>query len=505
MKILILFLLTLYSLQANSNCNDSLFTFDISSSNSKVRVSDIVNNLSQKCSFSVKIRDGEAKRIINKNLYLVHIKDYTLEDMFDFLFAQNNLFYKYDEKRDVLTISYLQTRTFDIDYVNLSEQTTESVKTITVGSDSGMSNQNNGQNGMNGGGSYSSGGMNGSNGSNGNGGSGSNTDSTTVTSKSEFKFWSKLSKEIDTILSRDGDRKQIKSKSIINRTAGIVTITGTKDQIKRISAYLDKIKSRIHKQVILETKLIELTYADKHTTGVDWSKLDFSIKGDLGEIWANGSRSSATSFAYNFSMDGLVSFLKTYGNVHVLSTPKILTLNNQAAVINVGKQINYRYQSGSLSTVTTGQSTSNTYVMNSVFIGLTLNIVPEITDDGFIILRINPVVSRMDDDQKKVTDKDGVRIMPPDIKIKQLSSIVKAKDGTHVVIGGLVSNTTKNINKGVPILEDVPIFGLLFHSTSKETYRTELIVVITPKIIRNDNFPSIDRVEKILDGVLDEQ
>ena len=197
-------------------------------------------------------------------------------------------------------------------------------------------------------------------------------------------------------------------------------------------------------------------------------------------------------------MDGLISFLKTYGNVHVLSTPKILTLNNQAAVINVGKQINYRYQSGSLNTITTGQSTSNTYVMSSVFIGLTLNIVPEITDDGFIILRVNPVVSRLDDDQKTVTDAQGVRIMPPDIKIKQLSSIVKAKDGTHVVIGGLVSNTKKDVKSGVPILEDIPIFGMLFHSTSKETYRTELIVVITPKIIKNDDFPSIDRVEDIL-------
>jgi len=499
MRLLLLFLLIFYSLQADSSCHDSLFTFNISDSNSKVRVLDIVDNLSRECSFSVKIKDKEAKKILNKNLYLVHIKDYTLDNMFDFLFTQNNLFYKYNEKRDVLTISYLQTRTFEIDYVNLSEQTTESVKTITVGSDSGV-NSSNGSN------SGSSSGSTGSNGANGNGnssGSG-NTDSTTVTTKSEFKFWSKLSKEIDAILSRDGDKRKIKSKSIINRTAGIVTITGTKDQIERVSRYLDKVKSRIHKQVILETKLIELTYANKQTTGVDWSKLNFSIKGNFGESWTNGVESKATSFAYNFSMDGLVNFLKTYGDVHVLSTPKILTLNNQAAVINVGKQINYRYQSGSLSTVTTGQSTSNIYVMNSVFIGLTLNIVPEITDDGFIILRVNPVVSRLDDDQKKVTDAQGVRIMPPDIKIKQLSSIVKAKDGSHVVIGGLVSNTKKNIENGVPVLGDIPLFGLLFHSTTEETYRTELIVVITPKIIKHDKFPSIKRVEEILDGTLDE-
>jgi len=502
MKFLVLLLFLLQTIQANqlSQCEDALFSFNIAGSSSNVTVMDIVDNLSEKCAFSVKIKDKEAKKILHKNLEYVHISDYTLEYMFDFLLSQNNLFYRYNEKREVLTISYLETRTFVVDYVNLSEQTTESVKTITVGSDSGGSNQDNNSNGSSSSSSYSSGSSGSQQGQSGTG----NTDNTIITSKSEFKFWNKLSEEIDTILSRDGDIRRIESKSIVNRTAGIITITGTKDQIERISNYLDKVTDRIHKQVILETQLFELTYANSQSTGIDWSKLDFQISGEMGKSW--GGVALPNQYSYKLSMDGVLDFLNRYGKVHTLSTPKILTLNNQPAVINVGKQINYRYQSGSLSTVTTGQSTSNVYIMSSVFIGLTLNIIPEITDDGYVILRINPVVSEIDDDSDSaaVVDEQGVRIMPPDIKIKQLSSIVKAKDGNRVIIGGLVSESTKNRDTDVSLLGEIPLFGNLFKSKTEAKYRSELIVVITPRIIKNNSFPSIERVEKLLNGELNE-
>lgn len=502
MKLLLILLFTFFTLEAKNNCEESLFTFDVPRDNSNINVLNIIDNLATQCSFSVKIKDKETKKILNKKLSLVHINDYTLEHMFDFMLTQNNLFYVYNKKRHVLTISYLQTRTFVVDYVNLSEQTTESIKTITVGS--ADSNSNNDQSGGITGGNSSSSGNNGNN--NGNSGSTGNTDNTIITTKSEFKFWDNLSEEIDTILSRDGDIRKIKSKSIINRSAGIITITGTHNQIDRISKYLEKVTSRIHKQVILETKLFELTYANSESTGVNWSKLDLELKGSIGKSWLGGDTLDTNLFSYQLSMDGVLNFLNKYGKVNTLSTPKILTLNNQPAVINVGKQINYRYESGTLSTATTGQATSNTYIMSSVFIGLTLNIVPEITDDGYVILRINPVVSAVDEDSESddVVDDQGVRIMPPDIRIKQLSSIVKARDGDRVVIGGLVSDSTQDLDTSVPLLGSIPGFGNLFKSTDKTKYRTELIIVITPKIIVNNNFPSIDKIEKLLDGSTDE-
>ncbi len=488
-------------------CEDTLFSFDVSENEDSVRIIDILENVAHECGFSVIISDSDAKELLQRKLFLVHIQDYTLENLFDFLFSRNNMFYRFDSEKYLLTLSYLETRSFVIDYVNLNEQVTESTKTITVGTASNTQNNSYGGNGGYGNAMTGGGDANSQQG-------GSNSDYTTVKSNTKFEFWEKLTNEIDVILSRDEDRRQIKSKSIINRDAGIVTITGTKSQIERVSSYLERLRDRLHKQVLLETKIFELRYKDSNSTGVDWSKFQLELGGKVSNSLSGDKYGSFTApsytFNYNFSMEGLIDFLDRYGDVNVLSTPKILTLNNQPAVINVGNQINYRYESGSVSATNVGSSTTNTYIMSSVFVGLTLNIVPEITDDGFVILRINPVVSEeLNQDEgltistsAKTLASDSVRTMPPDIKIKQLSSIVKAKDGARVLIGGLVSTRNYQENSSVPILGAIPILGGLFRHSGIETDKVELIIVVTPKIIRHNEFPSIDTVEKRLDGAL---
>jgi general secretion pathway protein D len=199
--------------------------------------------------------------------------------------------------------------------------------------------------------------------------------------------------------------------------------------------------------------------------------------------------------------------------VHTISNPKVMTLNNQPAVINVGDQINYKYQTGAITTTTTGNPVgTNTYTIGSVFVGLTLNIVPEVTDDGFIILKINPVFSEpiqqnegldynaIGDDgndfapinPEDPTATSTVRQMPPDVKIKQLTSIVKVKNGNKVVIGGLISKRVINANTKVPLLGDIPLLGRAFHHTGTEVQKVELIVVITPRIVDGTEVPTID-------------
>jgi len=498
LRILFLLIITFNLLFSQDNCRDDLFSFNITQSNNNVKILDIIENLAYECKFSVKINDKQTKKLLKNKFYLVNIDSYTLDNMFDFLFTQNNMFYDYDKNKKILTISYIQTHSFVIDYVNLSEHTTESVKTITVGAASGTQSS----------GSSSSSSSSSSGGSSGGSNSSGNSDNTTITTKSQFQFWNKLGQEIDDILSRDNDVR-IKSKSIINREAGVITITGTQNQISRISTYLKKIRQRLHKQVMLETKIFELTYAKSDSTGVDWSKFDLSLSGDVGKMWGDNSGSTQKSFAYDFSMNGLIDFLNKYGKINVLSTPKILTLNNQPAIINIGEQFNYRYQSGSLNTANATTSATNTYEMNSVFVGLTLNIVPEITDNDYVILRVNPVVSEKIDtettlasDNGDVYDSEGVRIMPPDIRIKQLSSIVKAKDGNRVIVGGLISTIKKTTNNDIPLLGDIPGVGWLFKNKSHSKYKTELIIVITPKIIKDVSFPSLDSVEKQLNKAI---
>jgi len=489
MKYIILLLLSFNILLASTkSCDDTLFSFGVNGTSQGVRILDIVENVAHQCQFSVMIKDDKTKDILNQKLFIVHIKDYTLDAMFDYLFSKHNMFFEYDDNKKLLKISYLQTRSFMVDYVNFTEQSTESTKSISIGASSSTSTTS-------------------SDTTTSSGGSGGNSDNTVVTAKSQFIFWDKLASEIDSILLRDGDsNKKIGSRAIINREAGIVTITGTKNQINRISSYLEKIKDRLHKQVVLETKLIEVSYSKSSSTGIDWSKFSMQLKGSVGQLWSSNGNSNSNSFSYDFSIDGLLSFLKKQGTVNLLSTPKVMTLNNQPAVINVGQQINYRYQNGTLTTASAVASSTNTYEINSVFVGLTLNVVPEITDDGFIILRVNPVVSEQDltNPDNNIVDTNGVRIMPPDIKIKQISSIIKVKNGKHVVIGGLVSVSKSSVTHKVPLLGDIPVLGWLFKNKTDENLKTELIIVITPKIINNDNFPSIGKVENLIDGTLNE-
>ena len=487
-------------LHANDDCQNKLFSFSTDAPGQSVTILDIVRNLADTCQFSVMFADKEAEKVVRTPLRMVHIHDYTLDEMFEFLFAEHNMFHRFDPHRRILTISYVETRSFHIDYVNLSELKTESVKSITVGASN--NNLNSGYGGY-GGGTYTAnvGGAYGT--ENG----GDNSDYTTIKTVTEFKFWDNFKQQIDAILQRDEDAHTVKSKSLINKEAGIVTVTGTKRQIERVRRYIDHVTGRLHKQIMLEANLIELRYADKNTTGVDWGRFDLKLRG-IARKGGAFLLPDSYKLGYQFTMDGLLDFLQHYGDVRAISNPKVMTLNNQPAVINVGDQINYKYQTGAITTTTTGNPVgTNTYTIGSVFVGLTLNIVPEVTDDGFIILKINPVFSEpIQQNAELGTDipvqptqpdegegnAQPVREMPPDVKIKQLTSIVKVKDGHKVVVGGLIGKRTIVSNTKVPLLGDIPLLGRAFHHTGSETQRVELIVVITPHIVDGTEVPTID-------------
>ncbi len=484
-----------------ADCTEKLFSFD-TTEGAGVKIYNIASELADTCRFSILYKDKEVKRKVrHTSLGIVHIKDYTLDDMFKFLFGDHNIFYRYDLEKRVLELSYIQTRSFHIDYVNLTQMKTESVKSITVGTSELGSITSTSSNGIGGGRR--------TNNANGTVGSGDNTDQTTVLSVTEFKFWDHFKAQIDAILQRDEDSHAVRSKALVNREAGIVTVTGTRRQIERVAGYIRQISNRLHKQVLLEANLIELRYADQNSTGIDWSRFDMRFRG-LARKGGTFLLPDGYRLGYQFTMDGLLQFLRKFGDVHTISNPKVMTLNNQPAVINVGDQINYRYQTGSVSNYNNGASATNTYELGSVFVGLTLIVVPEVTDDGYVILRVNPVISeRLDDsgmilypdypDEKsdfqalqKSQGPSSDRSMPPDVKIKQLTSIVKVKNGHKVVIGGLISKRLIHDNNAVPILSDIPILGRAFHHSQTKAQKVELIVVITPRIVDGRGMPSID-------------
>ncbi len=502
-KIFFLFLF-LFPLLHAAECENKRFSLSAyQNRGSALTLMDLVRDVAQTCHLSIVFEDQRAREHLSQPLDMVNIQDYTIPELFTFIFDDHNLFYDYDQAKGIVRVSYTKTVNFNVDYINMSELKTETVKSISVGA-SGSST---------GGSSSTSGGStSGSSGSSSStsGGSGSNNDLTTVTATATFTFWEQLQSQLQQILQVDDAYNESLNKIMVNRDAAVLTVTGTKRQIAEVKLYLDKLKSRMHAQVLLEAHLIELTYTDYSSIGVNWSKFNISFEGKMSNYvnstaYANsnngltplGRSGPLYSFGMNFDPAGLINFLKTYGDVEVLSNPKILTLSNQPAVINVGEQLSYLYQNGSIASANTQTAATTTNTLGSVFIGLTLNIIPEVTEDDYIIMRINPVTSELlNDSQLNTTAQTStastVRTLPPDTRVKQMTSIVKVKDAQKVLIGGLIERKTIKDNSKVPLVGDIPLFGRLFHNTTDTVRKSELFILITPTLIKQDVFPSID-------------
>ncbi|BCD68672.1 type II secretion system protein GspD [Nitratiruptor sp. YY09-18] len=474
------------------DCDTKLFSLKAMSDNGRgITINSVLKDIAATCNISIIFEDPKARIKVHKSLDYVNIKDYTLEELFDFILGENNLFYNYNPRKHILKVAYYKTKNFNIDYINLSSLTSESKKMVILGTTSGSD-------------TYGSGGIGSGNGSGGTTGTTGNEESsaytndyTTITTKSQFTFWQSLHKQLETLLIGVSGRRDFKI--FINQDASLVTVTGTKKELEAVKRFLDKLADRMHKQVLIEAKIIEVKYKDEQTLGIDWSKFNLTLTGSREGYKTRADGVSVSNLAhpnyfigYNFSMQGLFDFLKKYGDVKVLSNPKILTLNNQPAIINVGDQLSYRYETSGTTNIQSGSTVgTQTYAIGQSFIGVTLYVIPEITDNNQIIMKVNPVSSELIHADE---NNQSMRVLPPDVKIKQLTSIVKVRDGQKILIGGLVSKNYNNDHTKVPLLGDVPIIGRIFHSTKRVQKRSELFILLVPKIIKEHNVPTIDDV-----------
>jgi general secretion pathway protein D len=466
MKIkLVLFLLVFLITSAFSNCENKFFSFNVKNGN--INSLNILENVTDTCKMTMIFEDKFVLPMLQKKLNYVNVKDFSLHELLNMLLSDRNLFYSMDKNQKVLKISYLKTKSYYIDYVSFTKKTSTTNKTIKTGSTSS--------------------------------GGGGGEDSTTMDFTSDFQFWTKIQSEINSILSRNADENS-NSKAILNQDAGMLTVTGNKKQLDSVKRYVTTMMKRLHKEILIEAKLIEVTYDDSKTDGVDWSKFQLGISGSsdatrqrTAGILTRGFREPNYLIGYNFSIDGLISFLKTQGDVKIVSNPKVMTLNNQSAVINVGTEVNYRYDDGSSTTISNGTTTTTpSYTTDSTFVGVTLDITPQVTNDNFIMLKINPIVSEI---SKEHIDANGVPFLAPDIKIKQLSSIVKVKDGNKVLIGGLINKNEKITNTSVPLLSSIPFIGNAFKSKAKVITNSELIIVLIPHIVDVNKKPSLSEFD----------
>lgn len=524
-----------------ADCTYELFNI---SSVKGTTVGEFIDQLSDECGMSLIVTDEQAEGVLKKPMNKTFLKNLTINEVLDLIIKENNL--QYTLQNNILKISYLTTKTYNVDYIASGRRGTGSTN-IRLSSNSGTAA-----------GASNTTGSSGTTGTTGSSGSNSNVKSNSASSESgtnistvdEVKFWDNLEQEVNNILSRPeddykqkkaeitSDSKDTKSDQIdeihniyINKSAGLVTVTGTGKQIQRLDAYMDDLQKKMQTQVLIDVKMYSVVFNDGSTTGIDWSqiynlqnfkigfnRIDFQnvdtftdtkiTKGTTGDQpeasrttgsltspsieWApiSGARDAVatTSKMFNISnsisINNLIMFLKSQGDVYAISNPKILTLNNQPALITAGTELFYKtINTSTLAGGTTGTQ-AQTEIISSVFSGVLLDITPEISKDGTITLRINPSVSET---ASTLSADNSTRTMPPDLSRRQISTVVTVKDGNRIVLGGLINRKSSNTSTKLPLLGDIPFLGYLFKQDGMTEKVEELVIIIEPHIVKKEN------------------
>ncbi len=461
------------------DCSYELFSI---SSTKGTKIIDFIEQLSDECEFTIIVTDPNAEKFLNTPLNKTHLKNLTIHEVLDIILKENNLSYSLDN--NVLRISYLITNIFTIDYI-LSVRSSSGSTDITLSSSSADEGESS---------------------------SGASAESgIKILSNDEVKFWEELDLELQQIVNRPHD-SYIADAPVINRNAGLVTVTCTITQMTRLEKYLKRLQDKVQLQVLIDVQLLLVTMEEEQSTGIDWSQIyklqnmvvssnlmysqnvtEF-LKNEITETIypvGNGGKnvagtSSLLKATGTATLNEVIKFLQTQGDVSAISNPKVLTLNNQPALITVGTEYFYKLTSTETLANGSGGTQSETEVVKSVFSGVLLDITPEISDDRTITLKINPSISEIFGDIP-IDSVTGEASMPPNLSRRQLSSVVTVKDGKRIILGGLISSTTSKKSNQVPLLGDIPLLGWAFRFEEDSKVTQELVIIIEPHIIDKEN------------------
>jgi len=475
---------------AKGGCNEKLFSVTIDST---LTIGDAIENLAETCGLTLSVRDQGAMHRLDKKLYYVKLKNASLKSFLDTILIDNDLNYKMNGNK--LSISYLVTKTFKIHYIS-GKRAGKSDAHVTIANSGGTAGKQ----------------------------GGASKTGISITSDDDFKFWGTVQKELHRILNTAGDGGTHYTKvddawigpdgqkweynplePIVNPEAGMITVTGTAKQLRRVTKYITELTRQIKSQVLIDVKILTVSLDNSRTTGIDWSQLyglqNFTIDalsltekniknlthtetGINSYEWTSGAdknEANAAQTKMHATVGEVIKFLKTQGDVKSVSSPRIMTLSNQPALISVGKELFYKLKASSSVGGANG-STSEGEMVDSVFAGILLDITPEVDERGMVTLKINPSIT----ETLTPVSGDGARTMPPDLVRRQIASVIKVRDGNHAILGGLISTSTGTKVSKVPLLGDIPLLSYVFKTETKIEKTEELVIIITPHIIKGN-------------------
>ncbi|HEV8076785.1 MAG TPA: secretin N-terminal domain-containing protein, partial [Marinobacter sp.] len=338
----------------------------------------------------------------------------------------------------------------------------------------------------------------------GNGGGDSGQSSTLnaslVTTSSDVDFWREVREVVAMIIgSEEG------SSVVVNPQASLLVVRAKSADQENIARFLAKAQRNLQRQVILETKILEVQLSSGFQAGIQWDDLGGDVSSSLAGATLSGPAGIGGVFsgALNLgSFNGLIELLETQGTVRVLSSPRISTLNNQKAVIKVGTDeffVTDVSSGGSTSTAVGVSEPSQDVTLTPFFSGISLDVTPQIDQNDMVTLHVRPTVSRVVDQTKVISLGDGKDLTLPLAlsTSRQSDSIVRARSGQMIVIGGLLQNSNENSDAEVPWGSDLPIIGNLFKQQRKTLLKSELVILMRPQVVSDDVW--LDELRKSAD------
>ncbi|MCK5311595.1 MAG: hypothetical protein KAJ62_05770 [Desulfobacteraceae bacterium] len=278
-------------------------------------------------------------------------------------------------------------------------------------------------------------------------------------------------------------------RATVDSASGTILVIDRPYNLNLVEEFLSAMKKSLLRQVVIEAKIMEVQLNHRHQYGIDWSALDqitdFDFDFDVSLMPTANTGNFSLSLGKVFDdvdISALIDAIKIQGNINTISSPRLNVLNNQSASISVGRVI--PYLDFDIETVQAGDTVSYQAVptVKKAQAGVNLGITPQISEDGIITLHVLPVITDQVGEQSFTYN--GTTWEVPIFDTRQVDTIVRARDGETIILGGMIQNDTNDTTKSVPILGKIPIVGtFLFSNQSRESNKIELVILLTPRIV----------------------
>src|SRR3990172_12830243 len=313
------------------------------------------------------------------------------------------------------------------------------------------------------------------------------------------KFWELMQLNLTAIIGTLDGRS-----IVVNPRSGVIIVKAYPDELRNVARYLDSIQNIIHRQVIIEAKILEVELKAQFQSGINWKLLglsqgftsalnnrtgatpdDSGNKFSTTELPTSFSSFFSANTTYGGTFSSLINLLNDQGNVNVLSSPRVATINNQKAIIKICNDRFFVTNVSSNTNSSSGSSTNTTanITLTPFFSGISLDVTPQIDENDNVTMHIHPIVSSVTKEIQKLTVNGKLQELPlASSSTRESDSIVRAKNGQVIVIGGLIQSSGESYQASTPGADRLPGIGGLFKSKNKSSRKFELVILLRPII-----------------------